>query len=70
MGDAARTLPGLDESIPAEWRQHYADLAAAWVREHGTVPSSLEALAVWGVEDSGVCLDRELAYLEGRGSDQ
>jgi hypothetical protein len=69
MGDAARSLPSLDQPLPPEWRQLYADLAAAWIRELGTLPPSLEALAAWGAEDSGVPLDAEIAYLEGRGSD-
>jgi hypothetical protein len=55
--------------LAPEWRDHYAALAAAWVRSHGTLPPSIEALAAWGAEDSGVSLEAELAYLEGRGPD-
>jgi hypothetical protein len=61
----------IDESgaVPPEWRDHYAALAAAWIRAHGTLPPSLKALAEWGVEDAGIGLEQELAYLEGRGPD-
>lgn len=52
-----------------EWREHYAALAAAWVREHGTMPPSLEELATWGQQDAGSDFEAELAYLEGRGPD-
>lgn len=52
--------------VPPEWREHYAALAAAWVREHGTVPPSLEALARW---DSGVAVSDEIDYLEGLAKD-
>jgi hypothetical protein len=64
-------IPTVDASavIPPEWRDHYAALAVAWIRRYGTLPPSLKALADWGVEDSGISLEDELAYLEGRGSD-
>jgi len=52
--------------VPPEWRDHYAALAAAWMRQHGTIPPSLETLARW---DAGVALEDELAYLEGRSPD-
>lgn len=55
--------------VAPEWRDHYAALAAAWVRARGTVPPSLEALAEWGSEDGPADLEAELAYLEGRGPD-
>jgi hypothetical protein len=69
MGDAARSLPGAGEPLPPEWREVYADLAADWIRELGTLPPSLEALAAWGAEDSGVPLEAEIDHLEGRGPD-
>ena len=69
MGDAARDLKASDQPLPPEWRQIYADLAADWIRKRGTLPPSLEALAAWGAEDSGVSVEAEIAYLEGRGSD-
>jgi len=56
-------------ALAAEWREHYAALAAAWVREHGMMPPSLEELAAWGQEDGPADLEAELAYLEGRGPD-
>lgn len=56
-------------AVAPEWRDHYAALAAAWVRAHGTVPPSLEALAEWASEDGRADLEAELAYLEGRGPD-
>jgi hypothetical protein len=64
-------LADLDPSgaLSPEWRDHYAALAAAWVRHHGTLPPSMEALAEWGAEDTGVSLEDELAYLEARGPD-
>jgi hypothetical protein len=52
--------------IPAARRSVIAALAAAWVRERGTLPPSMEALVEWGAEDSGVSLEDELARLEGR----
>jgi hypothetical protein len=55
--------------LPAEWREHYAELAADWIRENGTVPPSLEALAEWGCEPLDVDLDAEIAFLQGRGPD-
>lgn len=55
--------------LPPEWREHYAELAATWVRERGTLPPSLEALARWGAEATSVSVDDEVAYLEGRGGD-
>jgi hypothetical protein len=57
------------EVIPADWREHYADLAAAWVREKGTLPPSLKALADWAAEPLDIPLDAEIAFLEGRGPD-
>jgi hypothetical protein len=62
-------MPSEPGPVPPEWRDHYAALAAAWVREHGTLPPSFEALARWGLEDAGVNVEDELAYLEGRGPD-
>ena len=56
-------------ALSQEWRDHYAGLAAAWVRAHGTLPPSLERLAEWAEEDAGVDIEAELAYLEGRGPD-
>ena len=56
-------------AVTPEWRDHYAALAAAWVRAHGTVPRSLEELAQWGLEKAPTKLEAELAYLEGRGPD-
>lgn len=55
--------------LPPEWREHYADLAAAYVREKGMLPPSLEALAQWATEPADLPVDAELAYLEGRGPD-
>lgn len=69
MGDAARPLPEPNEPLPPQWRQLYADLAAEWIRERGTLPTSLEALAEWGAQDSGIPVDAEIAYLEGQGPD-
>ncbi len=57
------------EPRPAERRPVIAALAAAWVRERGTLPPSIEALVEWGAEDAGVELEAELAFLEGRGPD-
>jgi hypothetical protein len=56
-------------ALPLERRELYASLAAAWIRTHGTLPPSIEALVRWAAEDSGVTLEAELAYLEGRGPD-
>ncbi len=53
-------------TVPPEWRDHYAALAAAWVRLHGKLPPSLEALARW---EADVPLEEELAYLEGGAPD-
>lgn len=69
MGDAARPLFDPKEPIPAQWRELYAELAADWIRERGTLPPSLEALVEWSTEASDVPLAAEIAYLEGRGSD-
>lgn len=66
--DAVERLPGA--VVPPEWREHYAQLAAAWVREKGTLPPSLEELAEWGAGSlDGASSEAEIAYLEGRGSD-
>lgn len=32
--------------LPPEWREHYADFAAQWAREPGTLPRSADGLAV------------------------
>ena len=56
-------------ALTPEWREHYAALAAAWVREYGTMPPSLEELATWAQQDAGSDFEAELAYLEGRGPD-
>jgi len=60
------TLAGL---LPPEWREHYAMLAADWVREKGTLPPSLEALAEWACQPVDVDPEAEIAFLEGRGPD-
>ncbi len=71
MGDAARDLRTPDDPLPPEWRQVYADLAADRIRELGTLPPSLEALAAWGAEDCGTPVEAEIAYLEAQiGSDR
>ncbi len=57
------------EPLPAERRPVIAALAAAWVRERGTLPPSIEVLVEWGAGDTGVELEAELAFLEGRGPD-
>jgi hypothetical protein len=57
------------DALAPERRELYASLAAAWIRAHGTLPPSLDALVRWAAEDSGVTLEAELAYLEGRGPD-
>jgi len=70
MGGAARPLIDPNEPIPPKWRDLYADLAAEWIRQFGTVPSSLDELTKWGFEtDSGVPAEAEIAYLEGQGPD-
>jgi hypothetical protein len=69
MGDAARPLLASNELIPAEWRDLYAQLAADWIREHGSLPPSIEELVEWGTQDAGVPLEAEIAYLEGKGPD-
>jgi len=65
---AASSAPSA-EPLPAERRSVIAALAAAWVRERGTLPPSIEALVQWGAEDSRVEIEAELAFLEGRGPD-
>ena len=57
------------DAIAEDWREHYADLAAAWVREKGTLPRSLKALADWATEPLDIPVDAEIAFLEGRGPD-
>jgi hypothetical protein len=69
MGDAARPLFDPTEPIPPQWRELYAELAADWIREHGTLPPSLEELVDWSNLPSDVPLEAEIAYLEGRGPD-
>lgn len=66
MSTAVPTDPN---ALTPEWREHYADLAAAWIRARGTLPTSLDALAAWGAEAADVSLEDEIAYLEGRGAD-
>ncbi len=66
MSTASPLDPG---ELPPEWRDHYAELAAAWVRARGTLPASLAELAHWATEELQVPLEAELAYLEGRGPD-
>ena len=56
-------------TVAHEVREHIAALAAAWVRENGTLPTSLQELTEWGAEVTSVTLEEELAFLEGRGSD-
>ena len=66
MSTAAR----LDESaLPPEWREHYAILAAAYVRERGMLPPSLDALAKWADAPVDATVDEAAAWLEGRGPD-
>lgn len=55
--------------LPPQWREHYAALTADWVREKGTLPPSLEALAEWASEALDVDVADEIAFLEGRGAD-
>ena len=55
--------------LAPEWRDHYADLAAEFVRATGTLPASLEELAAWAAAPTDVPLEAEVAYLEGRGPD-
>lgn len=69
MGEPTRELPEQEGELPAEWREHYAELAADWVREKGTLPPSLEALAEWASEPLDVDLEAAIAFLEGRGTD-
>jgi hypothetical protein len=57
---AARDL----DVLPPEWREHYADLAADWVREKGTLPPSLEVLAEWAAAPREVDADAYLRWLE------
>lgn len=66
MSEAAEEL---GTALPDEWREHYADLAAAWVREKGTLPPSLDVLAEWAAKPIGTSAEAELAYLEGHGLD-
>jgi hypothetical protein len=66
---ATATASEAHEVIPDDWREHYADLAAAWARERGTLPPSLEAFAEWAAEALDIPLDAEIAFLEGRGPD-
>ncbi len=65
MTDAAKDVA--ESALPEVWREHYAALAAQWVREKGTLPPSLEALAAWAAEPTSASLEEEIAYLEGRG---
>jgi len=66
---SAARIPATEGVLAAEWREHYADLAAAWVREKGNLPPSLEALADWAAEPTDVPLEAEISYLEGRAPD-
>lgn len=66
MSTASLVDPG---ELPPAWRDHYAELAAAWVRARGTRPPSLTELARWAAEELEIPLEAELAYLEGRGPD-
>ncbi len=62
MGSPAKFM----DTVPPEWREHYAALAAEWVRRNGKLPPSLEVLARWDVD---VPLEEELAHLEGTAPD-
>jgi hypothetical protein len=68
MGEPEHQRSDHEGELSPEWREHYAALAADWVREKGTLPPSLEALADWASEPI-VSLEDELAFHEGRGLD-